>query len=391
MRFRIFLSAFFFLSYLNGNCAVIERGPYLEDMSEKSVVIRYRTDIPTSSWLTYGVYPDCDRFSTVSRIVKEHKVNLNGLLPDTTHCYRIYLPVLGSTNSYKADEAVFKTFPDEKATSFSFLSFGDSGSNSEPQKKIAEMMSKFSNVYFTLHTGDLVDSGLDADANSQYFKMYGEMLKKIPFYIALGNHDYGKDFNSEETKNFLKENFTLYHNCPLNGLCPHYYYFDIANARFIILDSNRFYGINSAPELTKGSAQYLWLEKVLKNTNKTWKFIVLHEPVYSSGEHGIIEDENNTLAPLFEKYGVDIVFQGHDHNYERTKPIKENLPDETGVIYITLGGGGRDLYTKGDDNDWSEVFILKHHFAYVTIEDKKLIFNVYDMNGELIDKFSKEK
>jgi len=360
-------------------------------MSSEMANIRFRTDSSTIAWLSYGAYPDCDKFLTISRINKEHSINLNGLLSDITHCYKIYLTVDGSTLAYKADEGFFRTFKDEKGTFFSFIAFGDSGSNSEEQKKIAQLMEKKENIDFVIHTGDLVDSGKDEDATSQYFGMYKNLLKRVPFFIALGNHDYGREFNKEEGRGFLKENYKPYHSWPMTGYGPHYYYFDIANARFIILDANNFYGAIVAPSLKKGSQQYKWLEDVLKLTNKTWKFIVIHEPIYSSGEHGVIEEEREILAPLFEKYKVDIVFHGHDHNYERTKPILNGVEDEKGVIYITLGGGGRKLYSQKEENDWSEVFILKHHFAHISVEDKKLEMKVYDLNNEIIDSLILQK
>ena len=168
-----------------------------------------------------------------------------------------------------------------------------------------------------------------------------------------------------------------------------------------MLDTNYFYGIKWAPPLDKGSKQYTWLDRYLSRAvkvnsrgkrEKTWNFVVLHEPLYSTGARGGIEAQRTTLEPLFEKYKVDLVFQGHDHNYERTKPIKDGLADDAeGIIYITLGGGGSPLYFQRTQADWSEKFIPVYHFAYIEVKDSNLKMTVYDKDGKTIDTLEIQK
>jgi len=146
--------------------------------------------------------------------------------------------------------------------------------------------------------------------------------EKRGFCYGLGNRVSGG-------KGFLKANFTPCHSTPYTGLPPHYYFFDHANARFFVLDTNAFFGAKFAPDLAPGSKQYKWLERYLaKTADKTWKFVVVHEPLYSTGAHPTLEEEVKALEPLFLKYKVDLVLQGHDHDYERTLPVKEGLTDE---------------------------------------------------------------
>lgn len=388
-------TAFFLLLALSLQpplCAArITRGPYMENMSKETANLRFRTDVSTVAWITYGAYPDCERFSTISRITVEHNVTLNGLLADTTHCYRIYLPVEGSTHAYKAEEAAFRTFKDEKGLDFSFMVFGPSG-NDEEDAKVAGLMLSTEGASFVIHTGNLAQSGTDEEAEKAYFSRYGEMLKKIPFFVALGNYEYGPDYDKKESWKFIRENYFPYHSWPRNGSGPYYYYFDAGNARFAFLDANVLFGALSAPPMAKDSQQYKWLESVLKTANeKTWKFVAVHQPVYSSGESGGTLGLKETLEPLFEKYGVDMVFQGHDRNYERTKPLKTDMPDENGVIYITLGGGGGKRNDPEAQNDWSEFFSEKAHYAYLTVQDKKLEMKVYDSDGEILDEIMVQK
>lgn len=369
----------------------LERGPYLENMTREMVTVRFRVDEATPAWVSYGAAPDCERFLTLLPEQKEQKLPLFGLLPDTTHCYRIYLPAAQSTGVYKAFEGRFTTFREEDKPYFSFLAFGDSGSGSVEQLELAARMDAFS-PDFVLHLGDLVESGLDADADMQYFRPYAGLLSRSPFFSALGNHDYGKDMRTDAGKGFLKANFVPYHSAPLTGLPPHYYFFDVANARFFVLDTNAFYGAKFAPDLKPGSKQYKWLDYYLSKTDKAWKFVAMHEPVYSTGAHAMPEEQLKALEPLLLKHGVDLVFQGHDHDYERTAPVKEGLPDEeNGIVYVTLGGGGSTLYIQRRNEDWSEKFLPVYHFAVVDVKEKKLNMSVYNKAGEAIDSFELQK
>ncbi|MEW5951951.1 MAG: metallophosphoesterase [Elusimicrobiota bacterium] len=369
------------------NAAIIKRGPYVEDFTQKSAVISFRTFPATFTWLTYGAYPDCERFATFSGFDTDHKIRLNGLLEDTTHCYRIYLPVDLSTYSYKAFEGYFRTFREEKNEILSFLVLGTSNDDGEDQKKLADSMLKIEDSEFAVHTGNVVKSGLDKDANEEYFLLYKDLIKRIPVYISLGDLDFGPNFNNKDGAGFLKENFIPYRSWPRNGMGPHYYFFDQAHARFIVLDSNAFAGGLYSPELKKDSKQYIWLENVLKNDTHKWKFVVIHHPIYSSSFPTIAE-EKEVLTPMFETYGVDMVFQYGGGGYERFKPIREDEEDESGVTYVSLGWGQED---KKEDNPLTDIFLAGNYFAHIKIEGLKLEMKIYDSSGTVKDVFVLEK
>lgn len=372
--------------------ARLERGPYLENMARDMVTVRFRVDVASPAWLTYGAPPDCARFQTPLLSVVENKVPLFGLLPDTTHCYALYLTAYESTAVYKAFEGAFTTFRDESKPYFSFLAFGDSGSGTEEQLELAAQMDKF-RPDFIVHTGDLLSEGLDEMADEELFTPYAPLLARAPLFPALGNHDYGRELKTPEGKGFLKANYAPFHSVPLTGLPPHYYFFDDGNARFFVLDTNAFAGAKFAPPLDAESRQYKWLQHFLsKSADKTWKFVVVHEPLYSTGAHGPLEEETKTLEPLFQKYKVDLVLQGHDHNYERTLPLKEGVPDpEQGITYVTLGGGGSPLYIQRRNEDWSAKFLPVYHFAIFDVREKALKMTVYDKAGEVIDTLELQK
>ena len=108
-----------------------------------------------------------------------------------------------------------------------------------------------------------------------------------------------------------------------------YYSFDWGNVHFVGLDT----------ELT-GPEQAAWLDADLAATDKPWKIVFGHKPPYSSGEHGSDGAFRNHFVPLIEKHGVQLVLNGHEHDYERTRPIEN-------VTYVVTGGGGRHLRSVG--------------------------------------------
>jgi len=381
--------------------AQLVRGPYLAAGAHDSMTVRFRVDVPTVAWLRYGIAPDCERVTTINYATREHRFPLFGLLPDTTYCYRIFLPEPTGQAVYRAAEGRFSTFPPEEKDSFTFLVLGESGTASAgdampqgvpvPQAELAAQMERLSPA-FVVHTGGLVDSGLDADADAQYFGPYAGLLRRAPFFPVPGSSEYGPAAGASEGKGFLRENYSPFQSVPLNGLPPHYYYFDIANARFIALDTNSFGGAADAPALTGASKQYKWLDYVLTRTKKDWKFVVIHHPLYSSGEHGIIEEMNETLRPLFEKHRVDAVFQGRERVYERSYPLAEDAVTEGGIVYITLGGGGRPVSAPpGEAAEWSEKFLAEPHFAEGRLNGRLFTLMVYGRDGTVLDIFRLEK
>lgn len=386
------LAAFLLLGLaLPAGAAQMVRGPYLAAGGAESMTVRFRADVSTVAWLRYGIEPDCERVTTMNYATREHRFPLFGLLADTTYCYRIFLPEPTGQAVYKAAEGRFKTFPPSEKDSFTFLALGETGAGSPEQAEIAGQMERLS-PDLVIHTGGLVEGGLDETADEQYFGPYSGLLRRVPFFPVPGYSEYGPDAEAAEGKGFFRENYSPFQSVPLNGLPPHYYYFDIANARFIALDSNAFGGASAAPSLARSSKQYKWLEYVLSRTKKDWKFVILHHPLYSSGEFGILEELNETLRPLFEKHGADIVFQGHERIYERTAPLVENGRAEAGPVYITLGSGGRAPQPPpGEPAEWSEKLVPDHHFAEGRINGRLFTLVVYGKDGTVLDIFRLEK
>jgi predicted phosphodiesterase len=236
--------------------------------------------------------------------------------------------------------------------------YGDTRTNHNIHREIVNSIIKLKPIV-VFHTGDLVSNGNNENQWNIFNDIVKDLLKTTKFYPALGNH--------EKNSHLYFDNFELPNN-------ERWYAVDIGNIHFIILDTN--------PKIEKNSKQYKWLENDLKNIkpNIKYKIAIFHHPPFSSGPHR--EDEKDlrkSIVPLFEKYGLDIAFSGHDHVYERL--FRNN------IFYIVTGAGGAPLYEKKRDLPFSQKFISKYSFCCMYKKKNKLIVDVFDRKLKLIDTF----
>ena len=243
---------------------------------------------------------------------------------------------------------------------------GDSGTGDGNQYMVAALLERIQ-PSFLLHTGDVIyNAGAYADFNPKYFTPYSRTLPSIPFFTSLGNHDVGT-LNGQP----YLDNFYLPSNNPLNS--ERYYSFDYGNAHFVALDTNQ----STSP----GSEMYNWVQSDLAGTTKFWKFVFFHHALYSSGPHSLdvlYLTRRNDLSPLFAQYNVDVVFAGHDHDYERTFAIRDYAPAGRGVMYIVTGGGGARRYDKIANNGWSAFFKSAFHAVKVSMGGCVLILHAIE-------------
>jgi len=187
--------------------------------------------------------------------------------------------------------------------------------------------------------------------------------------------------------------FHLPHNNPQGT--ERYYSFDFANAHFTALDTNQ--------DASPGSPMGEWLQADLA-APADWKFVFFHHAPFSSGPHGSeppILALRAQLEPVLAAGGVDIVFAGHDHDYERTFPIQNGAPvnrdqepdylNPAGVIYIVTGGGGRQLYPFTTTNAFTAFFASVHHLVRVEIADRSLALTAVRSDGVEVDSMTLTK
>ena len=246
-----------------------------------------------------------------------------------------------------------------KKDSLHFAVIGDSGTGGKGQYEVAREMVEYRARFpfdLVLMMGDNIYGGESpADFTSKFEEPYKDLLAAgVKFYATLGNHD-------DPKQRFYK---------PFNMNGQRYYTFKLNDrVRFFSLDSNYM-----------DREQLTWLEKELRASNTPWKICFFHHPLYSTGKrHGSDEALRDFLEPLFLKYGVKVVFAGHEHFYERLKPQK-------GLYYFISGGSAKlrrgnientDMAVKGFDQDY--------HFMLIEIEGDFLHFQAISRTGVIVD------
>ncbi len=361
-----------------GGVGGMVNGPYLMDSTQTSMTIMWETSGQGDSEVIYGLECPLSESVKIDEKVRIHEVKLSGLAPETNYFYQVRSQC-GSGKAIKSRVFTFKTAVREDSA-FSFVVLGDNRTRFWLFKRIMDR-AYAERPEFVLNVGDVVTNGLKKRQwHREFFGPAGKLMARVPTYIAIGNHE-------RDTEWFYK--YVSYPE-PEN-----YYSFDYGNAHFAIIDSNK--------ELGPDSEEYKWLENDLANTQATWNFVAHHHPPYSSDENDYGDTykgpstlgEMNTkqLVPLYEKYGVDIVWAGHIHVYERTWPIKNGKVDpENGVIYITTGGAGAPIEDFAPTRSWFTAKVGRDcHYCLVSIQQGDLIMTAYDIHGNLFDFLKLEK
>jgi hypothetical protein len=257
-----------------------------------------------------------------------------------------------------APAALDITLPNAK-DSVKIAIIGDSGTGDSAQYKIAEQLiasrAKFPYEFALMMGDNLYGGNKPKDFDQKFETPYKPLLDSgMKFYATLGNHD---NPNERMYKMFNMNGERFYTFKPKN------------NVRFFALDSNYM----DKPQLQ-------WLDKELAASGSDWKIVFFHHPIYSSGgTHGSDLQLREQLEPLFLKYGVDAVFSGHEHFYERIKPQK-------GIYYFVSGGAGK--VRKGDVGKTpltAKAFDTGYHFMLVEFAKDTLHFQVISEEGKTVD------
>jgi hypothetical protein len=243
--------------------------------------------------------------------------------------------------------------------SVKFLVIGDSGTGDRRQyevaAKIVEARAQFPFDFAIMLGDNMYGSERAIDFVNKFEKPYKPLLDAgVKFYASLGNHD-------DPSQRF-------YAGFNMDG--KRYYTFRKKDVEFFVLDSTYM-----APP------QVSWLREELKRSDAKWKISYFHHPIYSSGErHGSELDLQVVIEPLFLENGVDAVFSGHEHFYERLRPQK-------GIQYMIQGGAAKlrrgnirnnsPMTAKGFDTDRS--------FTLIEINGDHLFYETISRLGQVVD------
>jgi acid phosphatase type 7 len=344
------------------SAANIIKNPYLSNVTLTSIVISWETDSDSNSVIEYasdnkyaasgGAY---DQKVEVAGNVKRHSLTLKDLVPSALYHYKV---------TSGADTSQDTTFHTAVRPTEPYIVdvYGDTRTNPGDHLSVIKKMIE-SKPNIVLHSGDLVESGSNLALWDIYFSTIRDLAKNVPYYTTLGNHE----GNSQNYYDLLY--------LPSGGGQDNeqWYSFDYGNSHIISLDSNIRYNAD----------QLKWLENDLAQSADKfqWIFVFFHNPPYSSSSHGSEFATLTDWIKLFEKYGVDMVFNGHDHVYERSV--------NNGIQYVIAGSGGAPQYDVNIKPNPNQIYAEKTlHFCKLSIDGASLIFEMIRPDGSIGDTFS---
>ena len=308
----------------DGNSKNSPRGPYLQNPSSTTMVVRWRAKKPSSGNVSYGKNPSAlidmaeGQSKSASSSTNDHETLLEHLTPATRYYYKI-----GDQDTVYS----FKTPPSEGvARPTRVWLLGDSGTGGLKQKFVREAFYNFndddSSTNLMIMLGDLSQGdGSDDEYQREFFQVYRSTLHSTPVFATIGNHDV-------RTKGGAPyfDMFTLPTDGKTGGVpsgTEHYYSFNYSNIHFVCLDTQ-------ISDRSPAGPMYSWLMTDLAANTQDWTVVYLHYPPYTKGTYDSdstapfeypMTEVREIFTPVFEMYGVDLVFSGHSHVYERSFPI----------------------------------------------------------------------
>ena len=251
--------------------------------------------------------------------------------------------------------------PGIAAATLRFLATADSGSGNANQRAVGQAMGRIQQqrpVDLVILAGDnIYPSGDVALLKPTFLRPYRELLQAgVPFHAVLGNHDIRTNHGEDQ----LKE--------PLFGMAGRWYKLQRGPVDFFMIDTN----VDAAWQ-----HQLPWLKKALASSVAPWKIVVGHHPLFSSGFYGDDPNGLRRLGPLFERYGVQVYINGHDHHYERSQPIR-------GTTYLVVGSGGAALRPV-QPGPRSARALSTYSFAELEASKLTLTIRGWDSKGHMID------
>jgi hypothetical protein len=259
-----------------------------------------------------------------------------------------------------APAALPLTLPN-KEDALKFGVMGDFGTGKREQYQLGEQMGRVHSQFpfeLMITVGDNLYGGQrPADFVNKFETPYKALLSAgVKFYASLGNHD------SRQQSSYALFN--------MDGRTYYTFKAPKQDVRFFALESSYL-----------DPAQLQWLERELQNSREDWKIPYFHHPLYSSGDrHGSDLPKRKALEPLFLKYGVSVVFAGHDHVYERVMP-------QQGITHFVVGSSGQLRKGNIDKGTGFTAYAnaVEQAFLVAEISGDQLFFNAVSRTGKVID------
>lgn len=334
----------------HGQDPVVIRGPYLQQGTATSVIVCWRTDLPSDSVVNFGAAPGSLFSSAIdSTLTTEHRVTLTSLTANTKYFYSLSATGVGLLVGDDPDHFFMTAPPTGMAKDTRIWIVGDSGTADDKARSVrdayyGDAAGKHTDLMLML--GDnAYTSGTDTQyQNAMFENMYEDMLRNTVVWPAYGNHDAVSASASAMTGPYF-DIFELPTAGEAGGLASGtevYYSYDYGDIHFVVLDSQ-------TSDRSVGGAMATWAQADLAANTSKWTIVYFHHPPYSKGSHDsdtesrLVQMRENFL-PILENAGVDLVLGGHSHAYERSYLLSGHYGLSTTfdpVAHRVSGSGGR--------------------------------------------------
>lgn len=313
-----------------------------------------------------------------------HTVEFTNLQPKTKYVYRV-----GDGGHWS--EWFHFTTASQQPEPFSFVYFGDAQNDLKSMwsRVFREAYSDAPKARFIIHAGDLINSANRDVEWQEWFYAAGWVNGMTPSIPTPGNHEYFKD-EMDQDKPKVSRNWRPQFALPQHGpagLEETVYWIDYQGVRIVSLNSNE-----------RHDEQAAWLAGVLSHNPNHWTILTYHHPMYS----GAADRDNPHLRqhwqPVFDKYGVDLVLQGHDHTYARSTLVTgDNVPtgvnvfdDRGGVVYVVSVSGPK-MYGNGRLPQMKRVAEDTQLYQIIHVDGKTIRYEARTAKGDLYDAFRLER
>ena len=308
------------------------------------------------------------------------EVTARGLEPNTVYAYRV-----GSGEQW-SETKTFAT-SDTGGTELTFAFLGDPQTDGNTEQDYAvwgalleSMRAENPELAFAVLGGDNVNSGISVYEFELMTENASRVFSEVPVFTTVGNHE--SNFIGGKAE-LLLDWFALPENGP-EGFKEEIYSFDVANCHVLVLNSWIFSGeqpLTEADYTRVGS----WIAADLAMSTADWQVVILHVPAYPVHSDTTANKVNENWVPIFEKYGVDLVFEGHQHVYSRSNPMYENMVDyEKGITYI-MGVSGSKGYGSADESFAARTVYGVPSYQLVRIDGGMLTVRSLDVDGNELD------
>jgi hypothetical protein len=355
----------------------------LSDVPNPQAQIAPAVESPNLNEKAQTVYANTEKLElNEKQYVNQHSIIFKSLEPDTLYAYRV------GDGKHWSEWNQFKT-ASRTNEPFKFVNFGD------PQNQVKSLCSRvFREAYkkapdasFWHFTGDLVNHGDNDEEWDELFYALGWIPRVTPMIFLPGNHGYiKKKINGNEIREIThlwRPQFTLPENGP-DDLKETVYFVDYQGIRFVMLNGNE-----------KLEEQAKWLDGILARDPQSWTIVAIHQPFYSTAKGRDNSRLRKLFIPIFDKYSVDLVLQGHDHTYGRTYKLRDGARvggNEKGTVYVVSVSGPKVYSISENFKDLMvKIGTGRQLFQVIDINKNHLKYESFTATGKLYDSFELQK